>query len=332
MVRVLELLGPTITFYSLSPFLAEAFRTIRMGGEAASTRAEKSDETTAASSPSSSGILAKLVAAGLIRKIAYFLGGALAFFVVFVSLGVEGVYDLPYAVSTLNSLRIGATNTLVLVGIVIPIGLSAGFTFGWGRTSHRWFARSISTLYVEFFRSMPPLVLIFFAFLISTTVVLSIPGLADRIGDPNSFAISLSVLALAFHSGAYQAEIVRAGIQSVPTGQREAAEAIGLKRGKILAYVVLPQMLRVSLPALGNEFASVIKDTSLLSAVGILDLAYLASNLSSRLIIGGGSIENIFLVYVEIALVYLVTTFVVSRTLQEIERVFRVPGLEPAQL
>jgi len=91
-------------------------------------------------------------------------------------------------------------------------------------------------------------------------------------------------------------------------------------------------MLRVSLPALGNEFASVIKDTSLLSAVGILDLAYMASNLSSRLIISRGSIENIFLVYVEIALIYLAMTFIVSRALQEIERAFRVPGLEPAQL
>ena len=303
-----------------------------MGGEGASTTTERHLDTTPASSSRSTGLLGKFASPRMIKNIAIGFGGAFIFLALFVYLGVVGVYDLQYAASTLNALRIGATNTLALVGIVIPVGLSAGFTFGWGRTSHRWFVRSVSTVYVEFFRSMPPLVLIFFAFLISTTVVLSVPGLADRIGDPNSFAISMSVLALAFHSGGYQAEIVRAGIQSVPTGQREAAEAIGLKRGRILAYVILPQMLRVSLPALGNEFASVIKDTSLLSAVGILDLAYMASNLSSRLIISRGSIENIFLVYVEIALIYLAMTFIVSRALQEIERAFRVPGLEPAQL
>ena len=83
---------------------------------------------------------------------------------------------------------------------------------------------------------------------------------------------------------------------------------------------------------MSNEFASVIKDTSLLSAVGILDLAYMAQNLSSRLIISRGNIDNIFLVYVEIALIYFVMTFVVSRVLQEVERAFRVPGLEAAQL
>jgi len=302
------------------------------GGEDASTTLEGRPGTRSPPSPRSAGSLRRFDYSRIIKNVAIGLGAAVASLGVFVSLGLVGVYDLPYALSTLNALKLGAANTLTLIGIVIPVGFSAGFTFGWGRTSHRWLTRSISTVYVEFFRSMPPLVLIAFAFLISTAVLLGIPGLADRIGDPNSFAISVSVLALAFHSGAYQAEIVRAGIQSVPTGQREAAEAIGLTKARTLVYVVLPQMFRISLPALSNEFASVIKDTSLLSAVGILDLAYMAQNLSSRLIISRGNIDNIFLVYVEIALIYFVMTFVVSRVLQEVERAFRVPGLEAAQL
>jgi His/Glu/Gln/Arg/opine family amino acid ABC transporter permease subunit len=274
----------------------------------------------------------KLASGRTSRNIVIGLGGALVFLVIFVELGVLGFYDLAYARGTLTAMKLGAIGTLTLVAAVIPIGFLAGFVFGWGRTSHRWVVRSISTAYVDFFRSMPPLVLIAFSFLITTTVLLSIPAIAARIEDPNSFAISMSVLALASHSGAYQAEIVRAGIQSVPAGQREAAEAIGLSRGKILIYVVLPQMLRVSLPALGNEFASVIKDTSLLSAVGILELTFVGQNLASRLLVGGGNIDNIFLVYFEIALIYLATTFVVSRSLQALERRFRVPGLEAAQL
>jgi len=303
-----------------------------MGGEDASMKMERRPETRSPPLPRAARLLGRFDYLRIIRNIAVGLGAAFVSLGIFVSLGLLGLYDLPYAVSTLNALKIGATNTLGLIAIVIPIGFSSGFAFGWGRTSHRWLTRSISTVYVEFFRSMPPLVLIAFAFLISTAVLLGIPGLADRIGDPNSFALSVSVLALAFHSGAYQAEIVRAGIQSVPTGQREAAEAIGLTKGKILFYVVLPQMFRISLPALSNEFASVIKDTSLLSAVGILDLAYMAQNLASRLIISRGNIDNIFLIYVEIALIYFVMTFVVSRILQEVERAFRVPGLEAAQL
>ncbi|HYS73758.1 MAG TPA: amino acid ABC transporter permease [Thermoplasmata archaeon] len=303
-----------------------------MGGEDASMKMERRPETRSPPLTRAARLLGRFDYLRIIRNIAVGLGAAFVSLGIFVSLGLLGLYDLPYAVSTLNALKIGATNTLGLIAIVIPIGFSSGFAFGWGRTSHRWLTRSISTVYVEFFRSMPPLVLIAFAFLISTAVLLGIPGLADRIGDPNSFALSVSVLALAFHSGAYQAEIVRAGIQSVPTGQREAAEAIGLTKGKILFYVVLPQMFRISLPALSNEFASVIKDTSLLSAVGILDLAYMAQNLASRLIISRGNIDNIFLIYVEIALIYFVMTFVVSRILQEVERAFRVPGLEAAQL
>jgi len=303
-----------------------------MGGEDASMKMERRPETRSPPLPRAARLLGRFDYLRIIRNIAVGLGAAFVSLGIFVSLGLLGLYDLPYAVSTLNALKIGATNTLGLIAIVIPIGFSSGFAFGWGRTSHRWLTRSISTVYVEFFRSMPPLVLIAFAFLISTAVLLGIPGLADRIGDPNSFALSVSVLALAFHSGAYQAEIVRAGIQSVPTGQRDAAEAIGLTKGKILFYVVLPQMFRISLPALSNEFASVIKDTSLLSAVGILDLAYMAQNLASRLIISRGNIDNIFLIYVEIALIYFVMTFVVSRILQEVERAFRVPGLEAAQL
>ncbi len=303
-----------------------------MGGEDASMKMERRPETRSPPLTRAARLLGRFDYLRIIRNIAVGLGAAFVSLGIFVSLGLLGLYDLPYAVSTLNALKIGATNTLGLIAIVIPIGFSSGFAFGWGRTSHRWLTRSISTVYVEFFRSMPPLVLIAFAFLISTAVLLGIPGLADRIGDPNSFALSVSVLALAFHSGAYQAEIVRAGIQSVPTGQRDAAEAIGLTKGKILFYVVLPQMFRISLPALSNEFASVIKDTSLLSAVGILDLAYMAQNLASRLIISRGNIDNIFLIYVEIALIYFVMTFVVSRILQEVERAFRVPGLEAAQL
>lgn len=254
------------------------------------------------------------------------------FLLIFYSLGVVGVYSLTFAGTTIRTLRVGVVGTIGLVLIVIPVGFLLGFTFGSGRTSHSWTVRAISTVYVEFFRSMPPLVLIAFTYLIVTTVILSIPALYLRIEDPSGFAITMGILALAFHSGAYQAEIIRAGIQSVPTGQRDAAAAIGLTRGKTMIYVVLPQMIRVSLPALGNEFASVIKDTSLLAAIGILELFYVVANRASDLITGGGGLDEVILLYIEMAFVYFALTFIVSRLLQAIERRYRVPGLEAAQL
>ncbi len=265
-------------------------------------------------------------------KILAFIGSVFAFILAFYGVGVLGVYDLKYTLSILNALWLGAENTLTLIAVVIPVGFAAGFVFGSGRTSRSWLVRSISTCYVEFFRSMPPVVLIAFSFLIVTVVVLSTPFLATRIPDSNSFAQAMAALALALHSGGYQAEIIRAGIQSVPTGQRDAAEAIGLSKARTMVDVVLPQMFRVSLPALGNEFASVIKDTSLLSVVGILELTFQASNLTSRLVTSGGKFENVILVYIEIAMIYFLMTFIVSRALQLVERRYRVPGLEAAQL
>ncbi len=267
-------------------------------------------------------------------KVLAFVGAIFVFMLAFYGLGLLGLYDLNYVMTKmLNGLKVGAINTLVLVGIVIPIGFGAGFLFGWGRTSHSWLVRSVSTWYVEFFRSMPPVVLVAFSSLIATVVILRTPFLEARIPDPASFALSIAVLALALHSGSYQAEIIRAGIQSVPAGQREAAEAIGLTKGRIMASVVLPQMFRVSLPALGNEFASVIKDTSILSVVGVIELMFMGNNLTSVLITSpGANFENINLIWISIAMVYFPMTFAVSRTLQMIERKFRVPGLEAAQL
>jgi len=245
--------------------------------------------------------------------------------------GLEGLYDLRYALSLLppggRALTTGLVTTLALMAVVIPIGFSLGFTFGWARTSHSWFPRALAATYVEFFRGMPPIVLIAFAFLITIVILRG----NDRV-DVFPFATSVSVLALAAHSGAYQAEIVRAGILSVPATQIEAGESIGLSRSTILTRITLPQMFRVSLPALGNELASLIKDTSLLSTIGALDLTFQGKNLSAVLVVGGGNIDLVIVIWVEIALLYFVITFVVTRTLQAIEKMYRVPGLEAAQL
>lgn len=254
-------------------------------------------------------------------------GIAVAALLVVIALGVYGLYDLAYALRILPTLTRGFVATLGLIVIVIPFGFLLGFSFGWGRTVHSSVVRWISTTYVEFFRSMPPVVLIVFSYLI-TLVVLA----GNNRVDPTAVAPAVAVLALAAHSGAYQAEIVRAGVLSVPAGQREAAEALGMSRLGVMFNVTLPQMFRISLPALGNEFASVIKDTSILATVSVLELTFQGVNLVSRLFQAGGNPDFLFIVWVEVAILYFVLTFAVSRTLLALEKRYRVPGLEAPQL
>jgi His/Glu/Gln/Arg/opine family amino acid ABC transporter permease subunit len=240
-------------------------------------------------------------------------------------LGSIGFYNLHYALDLLGPVEAGLVVTLKLVALVIPLGFTLGFLFGWGRTTRSLFFRGLGAIYVDFFRSMPPLVLIFFSYLISLLVVKQLTGNPFIARD---LSLWMGAVALAFHSGSYQAEIIRAGIQSVPTGQLEAADAIGLSRLRSMFSVVLPQAFRVSLPALGNEFASVIKDTSLLSLIGWMELAD-TGIIQARGVVGTLSV---FVAWIEIAMMYFALTYVVTRTVRAIENNYKVPGLEAAEL
>lgn len=251
-------------------------------------------------------------------------GIALLAFGIIVWLGTLQVYSLPYAQEVAPPLFRGFLITLQSVGLVIPVAFTVGFLMGWSRTSRSRLARGFGAVYVEFFRSMPPLVLIVFSSLIATLLLRTY----FRVEDPFAAALALGIVALALHSGAYQTEIVRAGILSVPTGQTEAAEAVGLTKLQTMFHVTLPQAFRVSLPALGNEFASVIKDTSLISAIGALDLMFQGNvrmpDALSR------DFNFVFIVWAEVALFYFLLTFSVTRGLRKIENRYKVPGLEAA--
>jgi His/Glu/Gln/Arg/opine family amino acid ABC transporter permease subunit len=241
-------------------------------------------------------------------------------------LGRSGVYDLPYAASLLPALRLGFYLSVEIVAVIIPLGFGLGLFVGWARTLRNPIVRGLASIYVDFFRSMPPIVLIAFAFL------LGLVALRTTIADYfllHSIALWLGVLALAFHTSAYQAEIVRAGILSVPAGQSEAAEALGLTRGQTMIRVILPQAFRVSLPALGNEFSSVIKDSSLLSVIGWLEL----SGLGLVQIYSGILVYPLapIIIWLEIAVLYFVITFALNSCVRVLEDSFKVPGLEAAR-
>ena len=216
----------------------------------------------------------------------------------------------------------GIQSTLFYVAIIIPVSVMAGFLTAWARTSKYRVLSWPARLYVEFFRGVPPLVVVVFAALFG-------PDFIPARFYSRTAGFIIVALAIALHSGAYQAEIFRAGFQSVPRAQLEAAQALGMRPLQSMRYVVLPQALRVSLPPLGNEFAAVIKDTSLLSAIGVLDLFGAGYDFVQILLFSfGGKIHWLFAVWTSVALVYFFMTFSVTRLLLFIERRLRVPGLE----
>jgi len=144
--------------------------------------------------------------------------------------------------------------------------------------------------------------------------------------------VGLAAIAIAMHSSAYQAEIFRAGFQSVPKGQQEAAQALGLRPWQGMRHVILPQTFRLSLPPLGNEFAVLIKDTSILAAISGTELVAKSRDLLGILPASGFPIVWIFAVWTVVALTYFVLTYSVTRGLRILERKFHTPGLEAISL
>ena len=232
------------------------------------------------------------------------------------------LYDSPF--------RQGILGTLALVAVVVPVSVVIGFLAGWARVSqHRILTWPIGA-YVDFFRGVPPIVIILFALLFGPKLVPARFVTVDT-------GLQMATLALALHSAAYQAEIFRAGFQSVQRGQIEAAQSLGMRQGQSMRYIVLPQAFRLSLPPLGNEFAALIKDTSLLSAVGALDMFGRTTEFTQQIFTQPppGVIPHLwwyFAAYTAIAIVYFVMTFLVTRVLLFIEHRVQTPGLEAVSL
>lgn len=189
---------------------------------------------------------------------------------------------------------------LAILGIVaaFPIGL----LFGIGRTSKLPVIRWLSTIYIELLRGLPFITIIFWFFIFVPYVL----------GEGTQFWAV--VLALALFTGAYVAEIMRAGIQALPNGQSEAARALGLTGSQTMLTVVLPQALKNMIPPLVGQFISLFKDTSLVSIVGFIELAGAARITGNRVIVAN------FEIYVAISLLYFVFAWLLSRVAADLEQ------------
>jgi len=221
-----------------------------------------------------------------------------------------------------SPLAVGFLATLYYTALTIPLGFVVGFLWGWARSTRYRVLSWPVTVAVEFLRGVPPIVLVIFAFLFGG-------ALAGRGVDQFQVGLAMAALAIAFHTAAYQSELFRAGFQSVPRGQIEAAHALGMSGRQTMAFVVLPQALRLSLPPLGNEFANTIKDTSLLAAVGATELFAQGLEFSQAVVLRG-LLEWWLLIWLAVGAVYFVLTFAVTRGVRLIEQRLRVPGLQGA--
>jgi polar amino acid transport system permease protein len=174
----------------------------------------------------------------------------------------------------------GVIATIYLTVIAMVIGIVLGVILAVMRLSPNPVVSGASWLYIFFFRGTPVLVQIIFWFNIGALfpqIDLGVPFGPSFIHIDSNTAITTFVaamLALGLNEGAYMAEIVRAGIVSVPEGQAEAAESLGMGRLQIMRHIVLPQAMRVILPPTGNETISMLKSTALVSTIGFAELLY----------------------------------------------------------
>jgi polar amino acid transport system permease protein len=238
-------------------------------------------------------------------------------------LTVDEHYNRAYAytvgrMGTLADLFSGDMLAFVGRGVSLTIYITlSGFFFamiigllvGLGRISNNFVARTLAVTYIEFIRGVPTLVLIF------TLALVIVPGVIDFLGLGNIGISNTSrgTAALAIIYGAFLAEVFRAGIESVPKGQMEAARSLGMNYRQAMRHIIMPQAIRNILPALGNDFIAMLKDSSLLSVLAVREITHLAR-------LHAGTTFRFRETYLVLAFLYLVMTVSLSLLLRWYER------------
>ena len=215
-------------------------------------------------------------------------------------------FDMNLVVNSFPLLLIGAGVTIQITVLSTAIGFVIGLIVGVARISHLRPLRMLAEVYVEFFRGTPLLVQIFLFYF-------ALPVITGQRIDPFIAAIS----ACGINSGAYVAEIFRAGIQSVDDGQMEAGRSLGMTWLQTMRYIIVPQAFKRVIPPLGNEFIAMLKDSSLVSVIGFEELTRRGQLIIAKTY---GSFE----IWMSVAVIYLVMTLTISRFVAYLERRCRV--------
>lgn len=225
----------------------------------------------------------------------------------------------------------GLQMTVMVTVICIIQGTCLGLAIGMARLADarhapakalcQYLLRWPATVYVSFFRGTPlfvQILLIHFALLpvfINPADGLLISGSTARELKQNYGALMSGILALTLNAGAYLSEVFRAGIQSIDKGQIEAARSLGMSYARTMRYVVLPQAFRRMLPPLGNNAISLLKDSSLISAIGLAEMAYAARTVA-------GAYSRYWEPYLTISVMYWVLTLGLAYVVKKLEARF----------
>lgn len=203
----------------------------------------------------------------------------------------------------------GMVTTIELTLVALALGILIGLPAALGRVYGGNLLRRISVAYIELFRGTPLLVQLFVVYY----------GLPD-------LGLTLSRLAAAFitlglNSGAYQAEYFRGAIQAVGSGQMTAGRAIGMTKLQTIRYIILPQAIRLAIPAWSNEAISMVKYTSVVFLIAVPDLMGKAKILAGRYF-------NPIEIYLTVALIYIILVAIATWLMRNLERSLQTPGLE----
>jgi His/Glu/Gln/Arg/opine family amino acid ABC transporter permease subunit len=204
------------------------------------------------------------------------------------------MFDFALIVQGIPFLLRGAVYTVQVSVLAIVFGLALGWLLGLAAVSGVPALSAVSWAYVQFIRGTPLLIQIFLIYFGLPAVGINLP------------AFWSGVIALGLNSGGFQAEIVRAGIESIDRGQTEAARSIGMSRFKTLVFILVPQTIRRVLPPVTNELITLTKSSSLLSAIAALELTHAGQLIIARTFAP-------FEIYAAVAVIYLALVAVLSR-------------------
>ena len=243
-----------------------------------------------------------------------------------------GILTRPNFNEAFEWIKVGIVTTLVTSVTAYLLAIILGLLTGLGRMSHNVVIRNIARLYVELVRGIPMLVLIFFIAFVGVPLGIDLlhslgewfasigfTAFANVLAGLENQAVPMlarAIIALAVTYGAFLAEVFRAGIQSIGRGQMEAARSLGMGYGQAMRHIILPQAIRNVLPALGNDFVSMVKDSSLVSVLAVRDMTQIAR-------LYAGSTFRFREAYVTLAVLYLTMTVILSLGVATIERRLR---------
>lgn len=165
----------------------------------------------------------------------------------------------------------GVVCTVSLSGLTVVLGFILALVIAVCRMGRSRILRAVSTAYVELFRATPMVVQVFIIFYVLFDGIKVLPGF-KLFGFIRFDRFFPAVVALALNSGAYLSEIIRSGIQSIDGGQTEAARSLGLSAWKTMRFIVLPQAIKNILPAIANEFVTIIKESAICYTIGVQDI------------------------------------------------------------